>query len=433
MITAEENERLTRVGPGTPMGTLLRRYWYPVAATEELKDAWTKRVRILGEDLVLFRDRGGKFGLIAELCPHRRASFAYGIPEADGIRCPYHGWKFDGTGQCTDQPNEPAGSTFAERTQTPAYPVQELGGLLFAYLGPAPVPKLPRLDGFVTPGTVRMVGTTMVNCNWLQIMENSLDPVHTEWLHGHLQEWVEEQRDGIKPNYAISRHHVNIAFEEFQYGIYKRRLMQGQSEDVDDWRVGHPVMFPCTLAVGSAGGFWTMYAFQIRVPADDTHTMHYWYTAYAPPPGVPVPAKLLDEVPHFDVPCVDEKGEFNLDLVDAQDVMAWVTQGPIAKRELEKLGWTDRGVILLRKILARELDNVARGIDPMGVIRDPHEIIELPVEHGKDMFSDGFASLFRRTQSRYYRYAKELLELFGTANPAHQPDNERIAELVAAD
>src|ERR1700727_2509778 len=132
MITKEENERLTRVGAGTPMGTLLRRYWYPIAATEEMQDAGTKRVRLLGEDLVLFRDRSGRFGLIAEQCPHRRASFAFGIPEADGIRCPYHGWKFDLAGNCIEQPNEPAGSTFKDKCATTAYPVEEMGGLLWA-------------------------------------------------------------------------------------------------------------------------------------------------------------------------------------------------------------------------------------------------------------------------------------------------------------
>src|SRR6202044_2020127 len=104
MITKEENERLTRVGPGTPMGRLLRRYWYPIAAAEELRERWTKRVRLLGEDLVLFRDRAGRFGLIPEFCPPRRASLFYGIPQADGIRCPYHGWKFDRSGACLEQP-----------------------------------------------------------------------------------------------------------------------------------------------------------------------------------------------------------------------------------------------------------------------------------------------------------------------------------------
>ena len=184
MITAQENERITRVGRGTPAGDLLRRYWYPVAGVTELAARHTMRVNLLGEHLVLYRDRGGAYGLIDEFCPHRRASFAYGIPEADGIRCPYHGWKFDDSGACLEQPNEPAGSSWRERTTTVAYPVQELGGVLFSYLGPAPAPLLPRLDGFVVPGTIRMLGRAIVPCNWLQIMENSLDPVHTEWLHG---------------------------------------------------------------------------------------------------------------------------------------------------------------------------------------------------------------------------------------------------------
>jgi 5,5'-dehydrodivanillate O-demethylase len=126
---------------------------------------------------------------------------------------------------------------------------------------------------------------------------------------------------------------------------------------------------------------------------------------------------MLDEVPLFDVPCQFDDGTFNLELLDAQDVMAWVTQGPVAKRELEKLGWTDRGVILFRKILDRELAKIERGEEPMGVIRAPVDRIELHVESGKLMFDDGFASLFRRTQSRYYPYADELLALFAAANP----------------
>src|SRR5207244_5235000 len=125
-----------------PAGELLRRYWHPVAGRAEMDERWTMRVRLLGEDLVLFKDRTGKFGLIGEFWPHRRASLAYGIPTEDGIRCPYHGWKFDAAGTCIEQPNEPAGSTFHEKITTAAYPVQELGGLLFAYLGPAPAPLL---------------------------------------------------------------------------------------------------------------------------------------------------------------------------------------------------------------------------------------------------------------------------------------------------
>ena len=140
MLTEQENNELTRVGPGTRMGELMRRYWHPIAAVSEMDTRWTKRVRLLGEDLVLYKDRQGRFGLIGEQCPHRRASLAYGIPTNEGIRCPYHGWMFDGTGRCLEQPNEPEGSAFKDKVRTAGYPVQELGGLVFAYLGPLPAP-----------------------------------------------------------------------------------------------------------------------------------------------------------------------------------------------------------------------------------------------------------------------------------------------------
>jgi len=417
MLTAHENELLTRVGRGTPMGELLRRYWYPVAARAQLDGRWTHRVRLLGEDLVLFRDRADRLGLIAEFCPHRRASLAYGIPTAQGIRCPYHGWEFAGTGRCLEQPNEPEGSGFKDKVATAGYPVAEMGGMIWAYLGPAPAPLLPRFDGYVVEDAIRMIGVTEVACNWLQIMENSVDPVHTEWLHGKLQEFVEEKAGS---SYAISRHHLKIAFAEFEYGIYKRRLLEGQTEDADDWTVGHPILFPHTLAVGSAAPDYRMYAFQIRVPMDDTHTLHYWYTAFVPPAGAVVPPELLAEVPFYHVPCVDEEGEYRLDMIDAQDVMAWETQGPIALRDREALGTTDRGVILLRNVLKRELQNVAEGRDPMGVIRDPSRagVIELPLEKAKHHYTDGIESLTRRSQRRYSPNVAGLIEVFRSARAA---------------
>ena len=417
MITEQDNARLTSVTKGTPGGELLRRYWYLIAAASEMTENWTKRVRLLGEDLVLYRDRGGRMGLIGEFCPHRRASLAYGIPAIDGIRCPYHGWKFDSTGSCIEQPNEPEGSTFKDKVSLPGYAVGELGGLIWGYLGPQPAPEIPKLDGFVVEPAVRTIGEALVPCNWLQIMENSCDPVHTEWLHGHLQEFVEEQRDGIKPSFAISRHHVAIAFEEFPFGLYKRRLYEGQSEDADDWRVGHPVFFPATLAVGGKRDGSRTYSFQIRVPVDDMTTMHYWYNAYTVHPDVDIPAHMLNTVQRYEVPFRNDNGEFMLDLLDAQDVMAWVTQGPIAKRELEKLGTTDRGVILFRKMLEREIARVERGEDPMGVIRNPDDnhIIDLHVEYDKGMMADGMKSRLARTQARYYPYVNELVELFEKA------------------
>jgi 5,5'-dehydrodivanillate O-demethylase len=411
MLTAQENELITRVGPGTPAGNLLRRYWYPVAGRDEMRDRWTKRVKILDEELVLFRDRSGKFGLIAEFCPHRRASLAYGIPTEDGIRCPYHGWKFDASGRCLEQPNEPEGSNFKEKVSTAGYPVQELGGLLWGYLGPLPAPLLPRLDGYVAEGAIRTVGITRVECNWLQIMENSCDPVHTEWLHGALYEFIRE-KDNVKV--AIARHHKKIAFDEFPYGLIKRRLMEGQSEDSSDWKDGHPVVFPATLAVGSGGGLWKSYQFQIRVPIDDQTTEHYWYMAYVPPPGAEVPQHLLDDCPVYPLPQRGADGEYLLEYIYAQDVMAWETQGRIAKRHLESLGTTDKGVIMFRNMVKRELQNVAAGRDPMGVIRDParNRVIELPLEKHKDMLSDGFASMLKRSFVELSPIRDDVLAVF---------------------
>ncbi|WP_273368659.1 Rieske 2Fe-2S domain-containing protein, partial [Alicyclobacillus herbarius] len=136
----------------------MRRYWIPVAAEVELERKWTKKVRILGEDLVLYRDRSGELGLIAERCPHRGASLAYGIPEQDGIRCPYHGWCFNHKGECTDQPNEPEDTNFAKKIRVSGYRVEKLGGLIFAYMGPEPAPLLPRFDAFVVKNAIRIVG-----------------------------------------------------------------------------------------------------------------------------------------------------------------------------------------------------------------------------------------------------------------------------------
>src|SRR5262249_25276970 len=147
MLTREENEHLTQVSRGTPCGELLRRYWHPVAAAAELTEEKPIRgVKILGEELVVYRDKKGNFGLVGEHCPHRSASLAYGRVDEEGIRCPYHGWKFDCTGRCLEQPAEPAGSTLKGRIKTVAYPVQCLGRAHFAHLRPRPPPPLPPLD-----------------------------------------------------------------------------------------------------------------------------------------------------------------------------------------------------------------------------------------------------------------------------------------------
>jgi 5,5'-dehydrodivanillate O-demethylase len=286
-----------------------------------------------------------------------------------------------------------------------------LNGLLFTYMGPEPRPLLPRWDAFVAKGAIRMLGRALVPCNWLQIMENSLDPVHTEWLHGHRYEFVKEQ-EGVKV--AISTHHEKIAFNEFKYGMTKHRLLAGQSEDSDDWRIGHPVVFPNILSVGNGDDTSRYYSFQIRVPVDDTHTMHLWYTAFVPPEEAVIPEHLANRVHTYDVPILNEHGEYNLDNVDGQDLMVWISQGAVSDRTAENLGSTDQGIATYRRILRRETKKVEQGLDPIAVIRDPsiNECIELPNERKKHHNSDGFGPFILRTHAAYAPIIHEVIELF---------------------
>jgi 5,5'-dehydrodivanillate O-demethylase len=394
MLTVEQNDRLTKVGRGTPMGELLRRYWYPIAATSELKKNPTKSVRLLGEDLVLYQDRSGTYGLIESACAHRRFNLLYGIPEEHGLRCPYHGWLYDENGQCQEMPAEAPDSTFASRVQLVSYPVEQLGGMIFAYLGPQPAPLVPRWDLLVLENVERDIGVAAIPCNWLQIMENSLDPVHTEWLHRYWTNYVMqrlgklENDDNFWRARADVRPHVKIGFDVFEHGIVKRRVLQGDDEENPNWRLGHPILFPNILRSGTGG------TLQIRVPVDDNNTMYYFYNAHRMPEGVTAPEQADEDVPYFvpPLPGTDEQGIPVWSLLDhnaGQDNVAWMSQGFVSERWKEKLGESDRGLIVYRRLLHEQIKIVQDGGEPMNTFRDPakNECVVTPYEAMEGDFS----------------------------------------------
>jgi 5,5'-dehydrodivanillate O-demethylase len=376
------------------MGNLWRRYWLPIAASAQMEKEPTRAVRVLGENLVLYKDRSGTLGLVQEACAHRRVNLLYGIPEQKGIRCPYHGWLYDEQGRCLEQPAEATGSTFKDRIKLTAYPVKDFAGLIWAYLGPEPAPLLPRWDLFVWDDVLRDIGSAVLPCNWLQIMENGLDPVHVEYLHGLFSNYVLERlgRADLKRRMDLMTgagkaplrpwHHVKIGFDVFEHGIIKRRVTEGETEEGENWRVGHPAVFPNILRVGAGG----MYGFQIRTPVDDHHTLHFWYSCYRLEEGQTMPKQ--EAIPHFEVPVPIEHAQAKapwslLDNNGGQDTMVWITQGPTADRSVERLGESDKGIILLRRLLKEQLAIVEDGGDPMNVFRDPAKnvCVNLPQEH----------------------------------------------------
>ncbi len=402
MRSQAENDTLTRVGRGTPAGELLRRYWHPVALAGELSNQQPiKRVTLLGEQLVVFRMLDGsqsqsqpRYGLVEEACSHRLTSLAYGQVEEDGIRCPYHGWKYDPAGACVETPAEPAASKLKERIQHTAYPVQKLAGLLFAYMGPLPAPLLPRWDVLArADGRRWIVKESLLGCNWLQPMENSVDPSHAFFLHG--------------ANFYTAGPHAQFQerheFVRVEYGIMKQRFTPGDTPADPEMLDQHPLVFPTSLRqllIGKRGARPEDHTFRhvlhLRVPLDDTHTQIY-RVYFMPLPNEVSPP---DQDPPFEyLPLKDAQGEYYLSVppgdyfdddpkrladvarsTTAQDAMAWETQGPITDRTREHLGMSDRGIVIFRKLLKEQIDIVRNGGEPMGIIRDPGKNVIIDLE-----------------------------------------------------
>ena len=361
MLDQQTNELITRVGPGSPMGELLRRYWMPIAPKSEIDEKGKRQIRLLGEDLVVFKDATGRYGLVAEHCSHRGASLFYGKVEEDGIRCPYHGWKYDVNGKCLEQPAESGDSKHKENIRHPAYPVEELGGVLFGYLGPSPAPLLPRYDILVRDDWVRRIELhPVLDCNWLQPMENAVDPAHLYWLHGYT-------------GGARTARDERNDFEVFEYGLYKYHYDEKRIEV-------HPLVFPNILrGPGNVAHF--------RIPMDDTHTgilyVIYSPTADGKPNGQKeVPYKYIGPIkePYDDYGFL--RYQHHMKTFASQDGMAWETQGLMADRTKEHLGSSDKGVVMLRQLFRLQLEKIKNGEDPIGIIRDPakNDLIEFRVE-----------------------------------------------------
>jgi 5,5'-dehydrodivanillate O-demethylase oxygenase subunit len=386
MVTVQENEFMTRIGPGTPAGALLRRYWHPICPAAELTEAKPKkRIRMLGEDLVLYRDLSGTVGLVPEHCPHRRASLYYGFVEEDGIRCPYHGWKFDAARQCLEMPFEPKDTPLRGEIARTNYLVEKLAGLYWAYMGPQPAPLLPRWEPLVAKnGMRRIVVLPEIEANWLQIMENSVDATHTYYLHAQMSIALGLKQKGAYHGRPLEGYKFEVVKGEPWAGIRKIRVYGGDNPETE---LGHPLIFPLAL-LAPQEKHWVMH---FRVPVHDTLTrvIRIQYT-----PGEDTSNMDWDSPPIVYVPPhKNEKGEYDLSTFTNQDAMAWETEGPIVERPQELLGTSDGGIVLYRRMLMDQIKAVQAGQEPMGVIRDPAVNQQIIIK-----ISDGQARIARKME-----------------------------------
>ena len=401
MLSREDNERITRVGPGTPMGNLMRRYWLPAATSAELEaDGAPLRVKLLGEALVAFRDSNGRVGVLEELCAHRRASLFLGRNEEGGLRCVYHGWKYDVEGRLLDRPTEPPHRQLRDRIRLTAYPTVERGGLVWAYLGPAEKqPPPPDFTWATVPESHRFVERSWQECNWLQALEGGVDSFHVACLHRTMGDL--EANAGVGGIWTRP-HAVEDEVERTDYGhIYasSRPLPDGRKwVRVYQFVMPFHVQFALELGHGeseeerylpqSSGNAW--------VPMDDENTMFYTWTArFGEAPMRPEDrvwrARIGGRGPgeqlanhrkrrNRDVDWMIDRDKqktetfSGIDGVATQDHAVQESMGAIVDRTREHLGTTDRAVVVLRNVLLDAMATVAEGGDPPGADASYHGI-----------------------------------------------------------
>jgi phthalate 4,5-dioxygenase oxygenase subunit len=408
-MQADQNELITRIGPGTACGDLMRRYWQPAALLDEfdpaldprMADRPVKAVRLLGQDLVLFRDGGGAFGLLDRDCPHRGADLSFGRHESDGLRCPFHGWKFAVDGRCLETPAEPMGSTLCQRVRQRSYPVRVQSGVVFAWLGPegGTPPELPAFDCFVAPPSHSFAFKGLWHCNWLQAFEVGIDPAHPSFLHRYLAD--EEGGDEAKTygrqfraasvgdvdgeRWPMTRVMREVCSPEIRHdvladGLTRLTTLRAINDALTHVRVTHAV-FPHTFVIPLSE---TVTITQMHVPVDDTHT--YWVTFFtsfdAPLDKETMRRQRLAGVSLPDY--VPIKGRhngwgFNPDEqrtrtylgmgeedINLHDQWAVESMGAIQDRTREHLGTSDKVIMANRRMLLKAIETVqSGGVPPM--------------------------------------------------------------------
>jgi len=364
----EEDAELTHVGPGAPCGEYMRRFWQPICFSDELRDL-PRRVKILGEELVVFRDQSGAVGLLELHCPHRGTSLEFGLIDAKGIRCCYHGWLFAADGTILETPGEPAESTLRERLYHGAYPTHEDHGIVFAYLGPTDrQPPFPKYDSFSRPGYRLIPGRQyFYPCNWLQIMENTMDPAHTAFLHTIVSGAVFTNEFGVLPELDFVETPIGmiyIATRRVGDNVWARMVeavvpnLQQVAPIWEDGREEHTFSGPMMSR-------WI-------VPVDDINTMFIEFRHVGEQEGV-TPAWWADR--DIMAPGQLATDSYELGQRHPGDYEAQVSQRQIAIHGLEHLSATDRGVSMFRNQIRRGIRAVRAGDDPPGLCSDAGVVI----------------------------------------------------------
>lgn len=399
MLSREENELLTRTGPGTPTGELLRRYWIPALISHELPrpDCTPVRVKLLGEQLLAFRDTNGNVGLIDEFCPHRKVSLYYGRNEECGIRCVYHGWKFDASGQCVDMPSEPPESSFKDKVKITSYPCRERGGVVWTYMGPPELmPELPELEWALVPDSHRYTTRRIQECNYFQAIEGGLDSSHISFLHrnsgGQGFMGTKAYDKSSAPSYLTQDTAPKFEIEKSDCG-----MMVGAKRNADPghlyWRITQFLMPFYTMIPPFEHAPRGAHAW---VPMDDEH-VYTWNINWNPLRALTEEERdilkqgrgiHMELIPGTLRPVQNKDNEYLIDRelqasgksftgikgIGAQDSAVQETQGAIADRSVERLGTSDAAIIAARRIMLQAVKNLQQGIEPPALNPKSHHV-----------------------------------------------------------